>query len=290
MIIIKMWGGLGNQMFEYALYRALKARGKDVTMDDVTGFADDKQRVPMLETVFGITYARATRQQVLDMTDRDRHLKNWLRRRFGIHRAKVFTERDDGNFDEAVFDVEEGYLAGYWQSERYFADGELQKDLRREFRLDPARVGAGQTSLDLLEEIEKTDSVSIHIRRGDYLLPQNEKLFGGICTEEYYRNAIGYMLERYPRAVFYIFSNDPEWTAQHFAGDRFVTVSAAGQEADAADMLLMSACSHHIIANSSYSWWAAWLNGREDKTVVAPSRWINTKEMRDIYTERMVRI
>ncbi|MBR0164487.1 MAG: alpha-1,2-fucosyltransferase [Lachnospiraceae bacterium] len=290
MIIIEMSGGLGNQMFQYALYETLSSHGKDVRMDEYTGFHDDPQRDPVLGEIFSLTYQKASRQEVLDLKDADRSIHNWLRRRFTGGHGKILTEPASGNFDPRVLECDNTYLEGYWQSERYFSDPAVQQKLRRVFALSPDRVLRSPAQRELLQRIEDAESVSIHIRRGDYLLPGVVETFGDICTEDYYRRAIDYMLERYPRAVFFLFSNDLAWTAEHFDGERFVTVGATDDVGDDTHLFLMSRCRHHVIANSSFSWWGAWLDARQEKTVIAPKKWINTKEMKDIYTENMIRL
>ena len=290
MNIIRLMGGLGNQMFQFALYRSLRQREKDVKIDDVTGYADDHKRVPALEKTFGITYERASKQETDDYLDLHTDLMSRVRRRLLGSRARILSEPADGNFDPAVLDADNVCLNGYWQSERYFSDPDVQRRLRQDFSLDPAQVITKQPVWETLAQIRNTESVSIHIRRGDYIEPEFAVVYGDICTGEYYIRAVDYILEREPRAVFYLFSDDREWTKQHFDGERFVVAGGDNVLSDTEDLLLMSQCKHNIIANSSFSWWASWLNGNEKKMVVAPEKWLNTKNIRDIYTDRMVRL
>ena len=146
---------------------------------------------------------------------------------------------------------------------------------------------------DYRNRIEKTTAVSVHIRRGDYL--ENDVVYGGICTDTYYRKAIAAMKEKFPDAVFFVFSNEPEWAKNWIADnyenkDDFVIIEGTTEDTGYLDLFLMSLCSHYIIANSSFSWWGAWLNPDKGKVVIAPSKWINTIDMRDIYTEGMIKI
>ena len=290
MNIIRLMGGLGNQMFQYALYRALKQKGTAVKIDDVTGYENDTKRVPALGEAFGLSYERATREETVDYLDLYTDFKSRLRRRILGSRARIRTEPADGNFDPAIPDADNVYLNGYWQSEKYFSDPEVRLRLRQDFSLDPARVIGRQHVWETLTQIRNTESVSIHIRRGDYIEPEFAVVYGNICTEEYYIRAVDYILEREPRAVFYLFSDDREWTKKHFDGERFVVAGGDDVLSDTEDMLLMSQCKHNIIANSSFSWWSSWLNGNETKMVVAPEKWLNTKNITDIDTDRMVRL
>ena len=290
MTIIRLQGGLGNQMFQYALYTALKARGKDVKIDDVMEYAIDGKRVPSLESTFGLSYERATTHEIKDMLDIHGDPLSRLRRLFSGSRSKNRSEVLEGNFEEDIPDTDDVYLNGYWQTEKYFSDPEVQRQLRIDFTQEPAQTFRSQEAWDLFNKIRNSEAVAMHIRRGDYVEPGFVEVYGGICTEDYYRKAVDYLLEKEPRAVFYIFSDDPEWVSEHFNGDRFVTMRSDPSFTDKEDLLLMRTCKHNIIANSSFSWWAAWLSHYPDKHLVAPAKWLNTKNMTDIYTDRMVRL
>ena len=133
----------------------------------------------------------------------------------------------------------------------------------------------------------------MHIRRGDYLT--TGEVYGGNCTDAYYKRGIALIREKYPEAKFFVFSNDDTWTRawikETFPGDNsFAVVEGAPEEEGYLDLYLMSRCKHHILANSSFSWWGAYLNPSADKTVIAPARWFNNQDCRDIYTPEMIRI
>ena len=135
---------------------------------------------------------------------------------------------------------------------------------------------------EYLEKIRQTNSVAVHIRRGDYLKLQN--IYGNICTEEYYRNAITKMYQMIENPVFFFFSDDMEWAKQTFTFDKnFVFADGRGVWQDYHDMHLMSECKNMIMANSSFSWWAAFLNANVDKQIICPARWINHKNTPDVY-------
>ena len=315
MVIIQLAGGLGNQMFQYALYLQLKSLGKEVKIDDVSGFAEDAQRGPALAP-FGITYEKPTQKELQEMLDSS--MLPWRRMR-----RKLFGRRKKSYFEESklfipeVLTWDDIYLEGYWQSEKYFQA--VSDRVREAYDMDrliewlkqeglwdeeegltggsrSARneSGAGRKSASqYLKEIDNECSVSIHVRRGDYLTPENQALFGGICTDAYYREGIRRMRERYPQCRFYLFCNDREWksggTWKEEDVER-VTLPGNRRDVDYAEFVLMSRCKHHILANSSFSWWASYLNPHPVKSVFVPDRWLNGIDCRDCYREDMEKI
>lgn len=298
MIIIQMAGGLGNQMFQYALYKQLRSIGKNVKVDDEEGFREDAKRKPALAP-FGIVYDRASREEIMKITDSSPSIFAKLRRKlFGRNKKAYFEE--DKRFQEKIFQWDDIYLEGYWQSEKYFAD--VAEEIRQEYCLENVRrqkaagYGLSEKAENYLEQIEQSESVSLHIRRGDYLLPENQTLFGGICTEAYYRQAICRMQERTPECVFYLFTNDRAWAKewmQTLWKDNVQAQMVLVELPDGRDyeeLLLMSRCKHNILANSSFSWWASYLNENPKKMVLAPDKWLNGWDCRDIYRADMTKI
>lgn len=308
MIIIQLAGGLGNQMFQYALYLQLKSLGREVKIDDVSGFAEDSQRVPVLAP-FGITYDRPVKKELEKMLDSSMLPWQRVRRKlFGRHKKAYFEESK--LFMPEVLTWDDIYLEGYWQTEKYFWK---QKDvLQRVFDTNKlvrylTKKGVWQRSIDdqksaaqYAMRIDNICSVSVHVRRGDYLTPENQALFGGICTEAYYREGIRLMRERYPQCCFYLFCNDKEWARENFAGQEDVILvdlphsredsMEEEMDLDFAEFVLMSRCKHNILANSSFSWWASYLNLNPNRFVLAPDRWLNNVDCRDFYREDMLKI
>lgn len=298
MIIIQMMGGLGNQMFQYALYCQLKSMGKDVKMDDEAGFKEDKQRDPALAP-FGITYVKATPEEIIKMRDSSPALTAKVRR-------KLFGRQNHSYFEESklflpkIFGWDNIYLEGYWQSEKYFPD--VGEQLKKEFGLDRFRncketgYGLSTQAERYLEKIEGTNSVSIHVRRGDYLLPVNQELFGNICTDGYYESAMRAIADKYPDCTFYLFSNDTdsewtdEWLETHSNGRNEIVPVRLPADRDYEALILMSRCRHNILANSSFSWWASYLNSNPGKTVIAPKKWLNGWDCRDLYRADMLQM
>ncbi len=288
MIIIQLKGGLGNQMFQYALYKELKHRGKDVKIDDESGFVDDKLRVPVLDR-FGVTYDKATREEIIALTDaRMDFLSRVKRKLFGRKTFRI--DETEGLFNPEILQKEDAYLVGYWQSDKYFSTPEVAQEIQDVFGKRPQEIMHDSVSWSTLQQIECCESVSIHVRRTDYLDAEHIKVHN-LCSEKYYRTAIKMVRDKHPNAVFFIFTDDKEWCRSHFKGHNFINVELQeGENTDVADMLLMSRCKHHIIANSSFSWWSAWLNDSPEKMIIAPEKWINNKRMDDVYTERMTKV
>lgn len=303
MVIIQLAGGLGNQMFQYALYLQLKSLGKTVKIDDVAGFKQDAQRDPVLK-YFGIEYERATAEELRRMLDSS--MLPWVRVRrklFGRKKKSYFEA--DKRFHPEIMEWDDIYLEGYWQTEKYFAG--VSQEVRAAYDTGRLLQFADETialaAEEWLAQIDAAESVSVHIRGGDYLLPENQELFGGICTETYYLNAMEQMRREHPESVFYIFTNDKQWIREKIAAaasragvpDRIRIVElpeAAGtaEQRDYAEFALMSRCRHHILANSSYSWWASYLCVYPGKIVLAPDRWLNGWDCADIYRDDMRRV
>lgn len=288
MIIIQLKGGLGNQMFQYALYRELLHRGKEVKIDDVTGFEHDKLRIPVLDR-FGIEYEKATPEEVVAITDSKMDIFSRIRRKLTGRKTKEIVEVE-GIFDPQILELDEAYLVGYWQSDKYFTSPEVIEHLQETFSKRPQEIMHDSVSWTTLQQIECCESVSIHVRRTDYLDAEHIKIHN-LCSETYYKNAISMVRQKHPNAVFFIFTDDKEWCKEHFKGHNFINVELQeGEFTDVADMLLMSRCKHHIMANSSFSWWSAWIGDTPEKMVIAPAKWINNRKMDDIYTERMTKV
>lgn len=294
MNIIRMTGGLGNQMFQYALYLKLKSHGREVKMDDRTQYKDSGAR-PVMLWCFDIIYPKASEREVDELTDGFMELHHRVRRKLFGRKSLEYAERSC-NFDRQVLERDPAYLTGYFQSEQYFGDIE---DLVRSSFTFSDKIWEG-LSAEFLEKmkgyqrsIDESLAVSVHIRRGDYL--DNEEAYGNICTEAYYRKAIDLVRSQYPQAVFFFFSNEPlwvrEWLKSAYSGELpFEIIEGTDESTGYLDLFLMSRCRHHIIANSSFSWWGAWLNPDKKKLVIAPAKWHNKQDYQDIYTEGMMRI
>lgn len=266
MVIVKIIGGLGNQMFQYAAGRALAEKlGVELKLD-----VEDFRKYPLRTFSLGRLHVDAPLAAPEELVvvrggwlDRVKHRDAPVRR--------TVKENHGSGYHPAVLASGDGtYLNGYWQSEWYFAS--IADRIRREFRL---REPLSEDSAGVLERIRAQPlSVSLHVRRGDYVSDANTFHYHGFPGEEYTRAAMTAMRDELGPVRFFAFSDDPAWLNDVFGEDPDVEILAFNGDArDHEDMMLMSACSHHVIANSSFSWWAAWLDDRPGKKVIAPRAW-----------------
>ncbi len=272
MIVVNLKGGTGNQMFQYALGRHLAEKTKAELKLDSDGLAranvtGDIYR-PLAITAFKIQNTIATNDEVRRLKYPYGLLsKLWRGFRFRILKQTNIT------FKPAVLNwAGDLYLDGYWQSPRYFDD--IRDILLEEFQLTaPLSPAAAAFSA----QVKSTEAVSIHVRRGDYVKnPRVLKEFG-ICSPEYYKAAIAHIKSQVANPTFFVFSDDIAWVKENLpVGDRAVFVEGRGIT-DVEELTLMSQCQHNIIANSSFSWWGAWLNQHPHKIVVAPTPWFETQ-------------
>ena len=275
MVITRLSGGLGNQMFQYAAGKRLATRLGVGYRLDLSLFETLQCATPRRYAldVFALDDPIASPEEVRPFLPR-RGVRSWLDR-LGGRRRTYYRERHF-HFDPAVLELGgDVCLEGYWQSERYFAD--IAGLIREAFRFPEPRSGP---NLELGRRIRDVVAVSVHVRRGDYVADETTHRWHGVCGIDYYRRAIEHIAERIERAEFFVFSDDPAWAQANLKFPTAVTfVDHNPPERGFEDMRLMSLCRHHIIANSSFSWWAAWLAVNGDKIVVAPRRWFATDEL-----------
>lgn len=172
-------------------------------------------------------------------------------------------------------------VVGYWQSYKYVCDRSIF--LFKEEKLS-------EKTKELQQSIESSNSIALHIRRGDYLLPQNEWLFGGICTINYYEKAIQYMCAHVQNPVFYVFSDDIPWVQENLAFPNAAYVTHNKGKDSWQDMYLMTKCKHHIIANSTFSWWGAYLGTNKEKIVVCPPKLTNRGDSPNLFPDEWIKI
>lgn len=274
MIIVNLMGGIGNQLFQYALGKKLQNLGKDVVYD-VRCLEQVKQMdYPLIDVFPNIRMKIADDKDIERLGDYSRKMSARIRRRLlhKIYKTRITEdlEKKPGVFCPEVLGMNNVYLNGYWQNEKYFKD--IRTELLHEFSFPEILM---EKNRELCLRIEHGISVSVHVRRGDYLEGKARGFYGGCCTDAYYDKAIHYFKDKYSDIYFYFFSNDPEWVRKHFVGHNVTVVDWNQGTESYWDIYLMSKCRHNIVANSSFSWWGAWLNQHEDKEIVAPYFWVN---------------
>lgn len=283
MNIIWIDGGLGNQMFQYALALKMQSLGVQIKID-VTKYAQHHAHNDFeLDQVFGIVCPFAKISEIRRMGYvKANHWTEFLKKT-PLYKKTVYNN-ESYRYDEQVLKLDGYYIEGYWQSEKYFQD--IKEKIIDTYRFP--EFPAGQNTW--AERIQNTCAVSVHIRRGDYL---QYPYLQNICTLKYYKKAMDYFRNKLSeKAEFYIFTNDFSWAEEQFTERDCHFVKGNTGRNSFRDMQLMSLCRHHIVANSSFSWWGAWLNQNPDKIVIAPKRWINHPEgeKTDIIPENWIRI
>lgn len=290
MIVAKLIGGLGNQLFQYAAARSLSLHKHTGLQLDLSGFgetdANTIARSYQLDS-FSIDTPFITEQERLKKTRFSFPAR--IRNRILPYYKKRFYNEQFFHFDPFFFSASSTTtLVGYWQSEKYFKPfaGIIRNDLKFNNKI---REKYSQTAANLQNE----NSVSIHIRRGDYVNNPETKRMHGTCSIGYYSKAVEEIRSRVGDPELFVFSDDIDWVKNNFSLPYKMTVMEQPADAiPAEDMYLMSLCSHNIIANSSFSWWAAWLNNNDKKIVVAPARWFDEfkADTKDIYPEGWIKI
>jgi hypothetical protein len=283
-IITSICGGLGNQLFEYSFSLYLKKNLPYLNHYlDISWFDFNKMHSGfLLEDVFNIN-AEYVKKSDIENFKKDTFLKR-LRNRVKLTKFQLVPEKRFSSVEQIK--TNKNYLfSGYWQNSDYVeaVKDTLNKKLRFNLVFNPNEEKQ-------IEMIQKSFSVSLHLRRGDYLSPENKAKFIGSCTNEYYQAAMKYFLIKYPEILFFVFSDDTEYAINMFKKSKNVKIMEK-HEKDSFDLFYMSLCKHNIIANSSFSWWAAWLNKNPNKEIICPSKWFNYDDISsNIQKENWIKI
>ena len=262
MIITKIWGGLGNQLFEYALGRKLSLAKNTELKLDTSQFRKDTRRV---YDIYHFNIAGSVANRIVTAKFKLLNLFDSSKPYYKKHIVQ-----DQGfYFDPNIFSISDNsFIQGYWQSEKYFKD--IEDTIRKDITL---KEQPGQKYHELLNEINNSNSISIHVRRADYLSPKNLKVFA-LCTPDYYKKAVEIIAEKTGSLKLFFFADDIAWLKQTISTSYPSKFVSAQGLTDCQELMLMSACKHNIVANSSFSWWGAWLNTNPGKIVIAPEKWV----------------
>lgn len=271
MIVTELYGGLGNQLFQYAIGRALAARRQTDLAIDISKLENYKLRTYKLRH-FQVAAQPLSAEQRRALRIRDYPagtLRRLMMRVIGLSYMPVLQEHTFSFDASAVNAPDHCYLRGYWQSPKYFCDAE--QAIRADLQLRHPPTG---TDAQVAADIAKTVAVSVHVRRGDYVSNPHTQRYHGVCGADYYSKAEQLLRERLSTFELFIFSDDPDWVKENLRfKSRTHYVSHNGPDTDHEDLRLMTTCHHHVIANSTFSWWGAWLSPHSNKTVIAPKRW-----------------
>lgn len=255
-------GGLGNQMFQYAFCLSMRAKGYRCGIDNTLYYVFKMHNGYELFKVFGIEEEYSSPSALK---------KLWIRFLRSRHPRLLVTRDNAYKYCKWVYDSKTPYLIGDWLSYMYFDD--IQEEIRRTYTFQHI----SPINKDVASDMQSCNSVSLHIRRGDYLMLPNYC----VCDDSYYKSAIEKIKRYVDNPFFYVFSNDPGWSNDFLKSlDVNYKIVDWNQGGDSyQDMYLMTQCKHNIIANSTFSWWGAWLNQTKDKIVVTPSKWFRNQDL-----------
>jgi hypothetical protein len=291
MVIVQLAGGLGNQMFQYAIAYSLAKRAGVGMKIDLSYFENYEWHCYCLD-VLNITSDIAKPSEIINVKQCPNNLFERLSRYiFGNRTNNIYKEVTllfNQKFNKAKKNI---YLQGYFQCEKYF--NEYKDFIRKEFEI--LKVPSISNKALILDINSNTNTVSLHIRRGNYVHNPSVNKVHGVLNIEYYNDAIRYLEARLGTLKVYIFSDDISWAKANlkFKQSSFY-VDLNDENTNYEDLRLMSLCKHNVIANSSFSWWGAWLNQNPNKIVVAPKQWfadpIKNEEAKDIVPESWIKL
>lgn len=290
-IIAKIIGGLGNQMFQYAAARALSLKNSSSLLLDISEYKKYKLHQGFeLNRIFNGSFGLASEKDIYRVLNI--YSPSFIRRitahtRMSIFRPKSLVVEPHFKFWHDINKLTGSfYLNGSWQSENYFL--EYAEEIREDFKF---LLPLDSKNAQLAIHINNVNSVSLHVRRGDYVSNKKASSVHGVCSIEYYRSAIEYISFKIDNPYFFIFSDDIPWVKNNLSIEfpcQYIENNFGIESYN--DMRMMSLCRHHIIANSSFSWWGAWLNPRIDKIVIAPKRWFsNQSNIQDLLPDNWVK-
>ena len=294
MITVKLIGGLGNQMFQYATARRLALHHNTDLKLDISGYENQPPGDTPRHYELGNFKVKASLEGKYTPY-RGEHSTKPLAKQLGALIAAAsgvrqsIIKENSFLFEPRVLSAPDNvYLSGYWQSEKYFKD--IAKILRTEFELKNKPSAPNAKTLDM---IKNSSAVSLHVRRGDYVTNDAANKFHGTKGLDYYFDSIAHIKHHVKDPHIFVFSDDPKWCQENLkTGLPTTYVTNNSGDKGFEDLRLMSACDHHIIANSSFSWWGAWLNPSPNKIVLAPAKWFNDPavDTSDIYAEGWIKI
>lgn len=295
MICVELSGGLGNQMFQYACGRALAYRHETKLVFDMSRLKKNQGRHTIrtyslnIFQVQGEEISRVSLKKIKPFIYRILNTISIRIRHVGIQTGKYFIE-NEFSYNAGIEKISDTcFLSGYWQSPKYFQS--VENLIREEFSF-PHKLNPQNNHW--VDEINNTNSISLHIRRTDFVNNSSHDIHG-FCSIDYYREAIDIICSKVADPVFFIFSDDIEWAKQNLSIEfpSFFISGNAGSNSYI-DMQLMSFCKHNIIANSSFSWWGAWLNNNPKKIVIAPIQWfkndILNSQTTDLIPQTWIRV
>ena len=294
MIIVQLSGGLGNQLFQYATAKALSLKNNTDLHLDISSFYREEIHELEVPRDFELVNFEGVNEPLIkhdpfDSIEQYPFLKKKFFNKLTIpHKRNIYKDLHF-KFDKNLFNLNSNvFIKGGWQSEKYFSA--YKTELRKVLIL---KENLYSNVSEFGSNLCKENSVSVHIRRGDFLRKKIILEWHGVLTTDYYKQALNMLKEKHGSLNIYYFSDDPEWVKNYllplFPGQ---IVSGNISQTHYEDLYLMSQCKHNIIANSSFSWWAAWINSNQNKTVIAPLKWFDKANLdtKDLIPDDWIRI
>ena len=280
MIISKIQGGLGNQMFQYAFGLSQATRLNSELKIEIDNFDSPEEYRNFELNLFNIS-AKKVEQEDLDSLGVPSlsskkiipKIRRGLLKKHELNlpiEEKTIVIENGFAFDSTTSKITDGtILVGNWQSEKYFK--QIRDRIVKEFSIKNPSAIFKKFQEVIIKNLDL--SISVHVRRGDYANNPKYNAKHGVLPIEYYSKSVELIREKIPNAIFYIFSDDIPWVKENLSFIKPVIFVSDNGTNNAEDIILMSLCRYHIIANSSFSWWGAWLDQKKDKTVIAPKQW-----------------
>lgn len=295
MIVTELSGGLGNQMFQYALGRVLSLKHDAELLFDITPF--DYQPHTNTKRTFELDVYNVpgtiAPKSIVERWGRPNRYKIILNHylNLGLNPYPKNYIKEDGHVfhPEILTTPDNIYLSGYWQSEKYIVSE--RSTLISDFTARSTQISP--TNKKLSAAIASSESVSLHVRRTDYVTNPSSNAFHGVCDLNYYHQAMSRMERKVKKPTYFVFSDDPVWARGNIKSRHKLVFVTHNQGRDAhEDLRHMANCKHNITANSSFSWWGAWLNTHTDRLVISPKRWFNTNQVntKDLIPTQWVKI
>lgn len=286
MDVVLIFNGLGNQMSQYAFY----LKKKSISKNTIFIFSKKSHHIHNgyeLEKVFGIPYKDSLKNRILfkiyNLLEYRKYplITKPVIKVLHLLGFQTINELDDYNYHPEYLKPSKGirFFVGGWHSEKYIAD--IKDEVKKAFQFDISKIGS--KNLEVYHKMKNTESVSVHIRRGDFLDAANMNKFGGVCTHNYFIQAIEKMKKKVNQPHFYFFSNDYEWVKENFADPDFTIINLNSGADSWKDMFLISSCHHQINSNGSFSWWSAWLCPYPNNIVIVPKNFMVNRYFPDIY-------
>jgi hypothetical protein len=273
MIIVNLSGGLGNQLFQYAFGRFLSEKNNCKLKIDISSYDNYEWHKYSLKP-FYINESFADKNDCDFLKGNNISFSDKIKRKLSNHNylCKELNLSFNTNYKHIKSPV---YLEGYWQSDKYF--NEIETIIRNEYKI---KLLPSEVNQQILNKIVNENSISLHVRRGNFINIDYVNKIHGTCSSVYYKEAIQLLTSKVINPIFYIFSDDIEWARNNIIiNHETIFVDINDSDNDYEDLRLMYSCKHHIIANSTFSWWGAWLNQSKDKIVIAPKNWFSDTNM-----------